>query len=40
MRIWDGYQPSDDVLALAQTPMRQQLFGLTNPYGPNAPYPA
>jgi len=36
MRIWDGYQPSADVLALAETPIRRQLFGLTNPYGPNA----
>jgi ectoine hydroxylase-related dioxygenase (phytanoyl-CoA dioxygenase family) len=39
MRVWDGYQPSDDVLGLAQTPMRRQLFGLTNPYGPNAAFP-
>jgi ectoine hydroxylase-related dioxygenase (phytanoyl-CoA dioxygenase family) len=36
MRMWDGYQPSDAVLATAETPMRRQLFGLTNPYGPNA----
>jgi hypothetical protein len=35
MRVWDGYQPSDWVLSLAETPMRKQLFGLTNPYGPN-----
>jgi ectoine hydroxylase-related dioxygenase (phytanoyl-CoA dioxygenase family) len=40
MRMWDGYQPSERVLALAETPMCRQLFGLTDPYGPNAPYPA
>jgi hypothetical protein len=36
MRIWDGYEISERVQALAETPMRRQLFGLTDPYGPNA----
>lgn len=38
MKIWDGYEPSEKLKAQATTPMLQQLLGLTDPYGPNAPY--
>lgn len=38
MKIWDGYEPSESVLAQARTPIRRQLLGMTDPYGPNAPY--
>lgn len=37
MRIWDGYEPTERLAALAGTPLRRQLLGLTDPYGPNAP---
>lgn len=37
MRVWDGYAPSPALQALATTPFRRQLLGLTDPYGPNAP---
>lgn len=41
MRIWQTYEPSEALLATAQTPMRRQLFGLTDPYGlDNAEWPA
>jgi hypothetical protein len=38
MKIWDGYEPSEQLRAQATTPLLQQLLGLTDPYGPNAPY--
>src|SRR5215213_7298827 len=34
MRMWDEYRPSAALAAQAPTPMRQQLLGLTDPYGP------
>jgi len=34
MRMWDEYRPSAALAAQARTPMRQQLLGLTDPYGP------
>ena len=34
MRMWDEYRPSAALAALARTPMRRQLLGLTDPYGP------
>lgn len=34
MRIWEGYEPSDTLKAKAKTPMRRQLLGMGNPYGP------
>lgn len=40
MKIWDNYEYSAELLAQATTPMRRQLLGMTDPYGPNAPYPA
>ncbi len=40
MKVWDGYGHSAEVLAQAATPMRRQLLGMTDPYGPNAPYPS
>lgn len=40
MKPWDGYEPSDQVLAQATTPLRLQLLGKTDPYGPNAPWPS
>jgi len=39
MKVWDGYEHPAEVLAQATTPMRRQLLGMTDPYGPNAPYP-
>jgi ectoine hydroxylase-related dioxygenase (phytanoyl-CoA dioxygenase family) len=42
MRMWDEYKPSPELAARAETPMRRQLLGLTDPYGPaveNAPHP-
>jgi ectoine hydroxylase-related dioxygenase (phytanoyl-CoA dioxygenase family) len=36
MRVWDGYEPSQQLIARASTPMLRQLLGLTDPYGPNA----
>jgi ectoine hydroxylase-related dioxygenase (phytanoyl-CoA dioxygenase family) len=36
MRIWDGYEPSEWLVAQATTPMLRQLIGLSDPYGPNA----
>lgn len=36
MRIWDGYQPSQQLQKQLTTPMLRQLLGLTDPYGPNA----
>ncbi len=40
MRMWDEYRPSAELAAQAQTPMREQLLGLTDPYGPPArPHP-
>lgn len=38
MRIWDGYDPSEQLIEQATTPMLRQLLGLTDPYGPNAPF--
>lgn len=32
MRVWQTYEPSEKLLATATTPMRRQLFGLTDPY--------
>lgn len=34
MRMWDEYRPSPELAARAETPMRRQLLGLTDPYGP------
>jgi len=34
MRMWDEYRPSPELAALAVTPQRRQLLGLTDPYGP------
>jgi len=34
MRIWEGYEPSEALKAKAKTPMRRQLLGMGNPYGP------
>lgn len=37
MRMWDEYRPSEALAAIAMTsgsPMRRQLLGLTDPYGP------
>ncbi|HEX9945170.1 MAG TPA: phytanoyl-CoA dioxygenase family protein [Thermoanaerobaculia bacterium] len=34
MRMWDEYRPSPALAARAETPMRRQLLGLTDPYGP------
>jgi ectoine hydroxylase-related dioxygenase (phytanoyl-CoA dioxygenase family) len=34
MRMWDEYRPSAALAARATTPMRRQLLGLTDPYGP------
>ena len=36
MRMWDEYRPSAALAAQAGTPLRQQLLGLTDPYGPPA----
>lgn len=36
MRIWQSYEPSPALVAAADAPMRRQLLGLTDPYGPNA----
>ncbi|MBM3213996.1 phytanoyl-CoA dioxygenase family protein [Candidatus Poribacteria bacterium] len=36
MRIWEGYEPSEALRAKATTPLRRQLLGMTNPYGPYA----
>lgn len=32
MRCWQTYEPSEKLLATAVTPMRRQLYGLTDPY--------
>jgi ectoine hydroxylase-related dioxygenase (phytanoyl-CoA dioxygenase family) len=32
MRMWDEYRPSPALAARAETPMRRQLLGLTDPY--------
>lgn len=38
MRIWQSYEPSAALLGHANTPLRRQLLGLTDPYGmENAP---
>jgi ectoine hydroxylase-related dioxygenase (phytanoyl-CoA dioxygenase family) len=34
MRMWDEYRPSEALAARAETPLRRQLLGLTDPYGP------
>lgn len=34
MRMWEEYRPSERLTAAAATPMRRQLLGLTDPYGP------
>jgi ectoine hydroxylase-related dioxygenase (phytanoyl-CoA dioxygenase family) len=34
MRMWEEYRPSPALAARARTPMRRQLLGLTDPYGP------
>jgi ectoine hydroxylase-related dioxygenase (phytanoyl-CoA dioxygenase family) len=34
MRMWEEYRPSPELEARARTPMRRQLLGLTDPYGP------
>jgi ectoine hydroxylase-related dioxygenase (phytanoyl-CoA dioxygenase family) len=34
MRMWDEYRPSSALAAWADTPMRRQLLGLTDPYAP------
>lgn len=36
MRIWQSYEPSPQLAERAATPMRRQLLGLTDPYGPTA----
>jgi ectoine hydroxylase-related dioxygenase (phytanoyl-CoA dioxygenase family) len=36
MRMWEEYRPSAGLAARAGTPMREQLLGLTDPYGPPA----
>jgi phytanoyl-CoA hydroxylase len=35
MRMWDEYRPSPRLLEGATTPMRRQLLGLGDPYGPS-----
>jgi ectoine hydroxylase-related dioxygenase (phytanoyl-CoA dioxygenase family) len=32
MRIWPGYEPSEQLQAKATTPIRRQLLGMTDPY--------
>lgn len=39
MRMWDEYRPSPALAAQARTPMREQLLGLTDPYGPGIDEP-
>ncbi|HEY0783184.1 MAG TPA: phytanoyl-CoA dioxygenase family protein, partial [Thermoanaerobaculia bacterium] len=39
MRMWDEYRPSPALAARATTAISRQLLGLTDPYGPPAPYP-
>lgn len=34
MRMWDEYRPSAALTARADTPLRRQLLGLGDPYGP------
>lgn len=36
MRMWDEYRPSETLAARAETPLRRQLLGLTDPYAPPA----
>lgn len=36
MRMWDEYRPSKALEAWADTPLRRQLLGLADPYGPPA----
>ncbi len=36
MRMWDEYRPSEALASGAETPVRRQLLGLTDPYGPPA----
>jgi ectoine hydroxylase-related dioxygenase (phytanoyl-CoA dioxygenase family) len=36
MRMWDEYRPGPALAAAAATPLRRQLLGLTDPYGPAA----
>jgi ectoine hydroxylase-related dioxygenase (phytanoyl-CoA dioxygenase family) len=36
MRMWDEYRPSPALAAWAETPMRRQLLGLSDPYSPRA----
>lgn len=38
MKIWDGYTPSEKLIAQATTPILQQLLCQTDPYGPNAEF--
>jgi ectoine hydroxylase len=36
MRMWEEYRPSEALAARAETPLRRQLLGLSDPYGPPA----
>jgi ectoine hydroxylase-related dioxygenase (phytanoyl-CoA dioxygenase family) len=36
MRMWEEYRPSPSLCAAAATPLRRQLLGMTDPYGPAA----
>lgn len=36
MRVWQSYEPSASLAERATSPMRRQLLGLTDPYGPDA----
>lgn len=40
MRIWQSYEPSEQLMTRADTPMLRQLLGMTDPYGlENAAWP-